>query len=285
MKTWKLAAVQMDCVLGDTPGNVAKLRRHLATAAADGANLIVFPECILAGYGFGSRAEIAANSEPYPGPSARSVAEDCARLGVWCVFGFFESDGAKLYNSCALIGPDGPAACYRKLHLPRVGADRFTDPGDRPLEVHDLGGLKVGLHICFDAGFPETTRVLTLLGADVAILPTNWADKAMKTSSIVPKGRALENNIYFAAVNRIGTEAGFHYIGRSSIIDCTGEPMDSADHDGEAILYAALDPAAARRKLVVNIPDEYEIDRVNWRRPDMYGPLLDGEVFRGHGDK
>ena len=282
MRTWKLAGVQMDCTLGNIAGNRAAVRRHLATAAGEGANLVVFPECTLTGYGFGSRADIARHAEPYPGPSSSILAEDCARLGVWCVYGFFESHGDKLFNSCALIGPIGPAACYRKLHLPRVGADRFTDPGDRPMAVHDLGGLKIGLHICFDGGFPETTRILTLLGADLAILPTNWADKAMKSATLTPPVRALENHIYFAAVNRIGVESGFHYIGRSSITDYAGERLAAAEHDREAILYADIDPAAAREKLVVNIPNDYEIDRVNWRRPDMYGPLLDGKVFAGH---
>ncbi len=282
MRTWKLAGVQMDCALGDLAGNRAAIRGHLATAAGQAANVVVFPECSLTGYGFDSRAEIAAHAEPYPGPSAHIVAEDCARLGVWCVYGFFESAGTKLFNSCALIGPRGPEACYRKLHLPRVGADRFTDPGDRPMAVRDLGGLKIGLHICFDGGFPETTRILALLGADVAILPTNWADKALKSATLTPPVRALENHIYFAAVNRIGIEAGFHYIGHSSITDFAGESLGRAFHDREEILYADLDPAAARDKLIVNIPGDYEIDRVHWRRPDMYGPLLDGSVFTGH---
>jgi len=282
MPTWKLAGVQMDCTLGDIAGNRANVRRHLAAAVGNGAKVVVFPECSLAGYGFGSRAEIAAHAEPFAGPSAAILADDCARLGVWCVYGFFETAGDKLFNSAALIGPNGPIACYRKLHLPCVGADRFTDPGDRPMAVHDLGGLKIGLHICFDGGFPETTRVLTLLGADLAILPTNWADKAMKSATLTPPVRALENKIYFAAVNRIGVESGFHYIGHSSITDPFGESIDKAFHDREAILYADIDPAAARDKLVVNIPGDYEIDRVNWRRPDMYGPLLEGRVFTGH---
>ena len=285
MEKWKLACVQMDCTLGDIAGNLANVRRHLATAAGQGAMLIVFPECILAGYGFGSRAEIAKHAEVYPGPSSAAVAEDCAKLGVHAIFGFFELAGDKLFNSCALIGPRGPIACYRKLHLPRVGADRFTDPGDRPFEVHDLGGLKIGMHICFDGGFPESTRTLALLGADIAILPTNWADKAMKTALMVPTVRALENHIYFAAVNRVGTESGFHYIGRSSITDYAGESLASADHDRDAILYAEIDPVAARDKLVVNIPKDYEIDRVNWRRPDMYGSLLEGKVFTGHDNR
>ena len=282
MRTWKLAGVQMDCTLGDNAGNRALLRHRLATAFDGGANVVVFPECILSGYGFTSRAEIDEIAEPFPGRSAHILAEDCARLGVWCAYGFFELAGAKLYNSCALIGPSGPVACYRKLHLPCVGADRFTDPGDQPFAVHDLDGLKLGIHICFDGGFPETTRILTLLGADIAILPTNWADKAMKSATMVPPVRALENHIYFAAVNRVGVESGFHYIGRSSITDPLGDPLASADHDREAILYADIDPDAARDKRVVNIPKDYEIDRVNWRRPDIYGPLLDGPIFTGH---
>ncbi len=282
MGSWKIACVQMDCRLGDIPGNLANVRRYLHTAAGQGAKLVVFPECVLAGYGFGSRAEISKHAEAFPGPSAAAIAEDCARLGVWCVYGFFELAGSKLFNSCALIGPSGSPVCYRKLHLPRVGADRFTDPGDRPFEVHDLGGLKIGMHICFDGGFPESTRVLALLGADIAILPTNWADKAMKTAQLVPAVRALENHIYFAAVNRVGVESGFHYIGQSSITDFAGERLASAEHDREAILYAEIDPAAARDKLVVNIPKDYEIDRFHWRRPDMYGPLLEGKVFAGH---
>ena len=284
MSTWKIAAVQSDCRLGDVPTNREAVRRKLAEAAAAGAKLIVFPECVVTGYGFTNRAAAAACAEPLPGPTSEAIAQDCARLGVWCVYGMLEADGDRLFNTCALIGPDGSVFGYRKIHLPCVGADKFTDPGPGPIEVFDLDGLKVGVGVCFDGGFPEFPRVLALLGADLIVLPTNWAEKAMTTAKVMPPARALENAVYFAACNRVGTESGFTYIGRSSIHHPSGAPLAVADHDGDDILYATLDPAAARRKKVVNIPGEYEVDRVNWRRPELYGVLTapPAEPFVGH---
>ena len=73
-----------------------------------------------------------------------------------------ERDGARLFNACALVGPTGLVANYRKIHLPFLGVDRFTTPGDRPFAVHDLGGLRVGMTICYDGSFPESARVLML---------------------------------------------------------------------------------------------------------------------------
>lgn len=284
MPTWKIAAVQMDCALGDPAANLAVVRGRLAEAAAAGARLVVFPECALTGYGFASRLDAGRCAEPVPGPSTDAVAADCARLGVWAAVGLLERDGDRLFNACALVGPAGHFVTYRKVHLPCLGADRFTDPGDRPFAVHDLGGLWVGVGICFDAGFPEAARVMTLLGADLVILPTNWADQAIKNATLVSRVRAFENHVYFAAVNRVGTEAGFHYCGHSSVCDPGGDFLAYADHDREAVLYAEIDPEVARRKRIVHRAGEYEIDRVNWRRPELYGQLVEpaAEPFVGH---
>jgi len=284
MPPTSLAVVQTDCALADTAGNLAMLLRKLHAAADAGADLITFPECVLSGYGFASRAATLEVAEPVPGPSAAAVAEACAARKVWCVFGLMERAGDRLYNSAAVVGPAGVVGCYRKTHLPCVGADKFTDPGPGPLGVFDLDGLKLGVGVCFDGGFPELPRVLALLGADLIVLPTNWAEKAMTTARVMPPARALENGVFFAACNRIGTESGFKYIGHSSIHDPTGSPLATADHDGEAVLFARIDVAAARRKRVVNIPGEYEVDRVNWRRPELYAALTAPlpEPFRGH---
>ena len=287
MTTWTVAGVQMNCALGDLAANRAAIIDKLHAAAARGARLVVFPECVLSGYGFESREEARAAAEPLPGPSTDAIATTCAKLGVWVVFGLLEDapDG-KLYNACALVGPQGFVASYRKIHLPCLGADRFTDPGDRPFAVHDLGGLKLGMNICFDGSFPESARILTLLGADLVVLPTNWATAARMMATIVSAARAWENHIYYLAVNRVGDESGFSYIGLSSAADYRGDVLHFAPEGEEAIFTIEVDPAAAAQKRVVTCAGVYEIDRVNWRRPELYGPLVANPgAFTGHFNK
>jgi predicted amidohydrolase len=195
-------------------------------------------------------------------------------LNVWIVYGLLERDGDRLYNACALVGPSGFQARYRKIHLPFLGVDRFVDPGDQPFAVHDLGGLRVGINICFDGSFPESGRILALLGADLIVLPTNWPKNSFCSARHVPPLRALENHLYYAAVNRVGAERGFTFLGNSQIVDCDGQVLACGDGSEEIILYAAVDPALARQKQVVIIPGKYEVNRISGRRPEMYGPLV-----------
>lgn len=282
-----VAGVQTDCRLGDIAGNLQTVLAKLHAAADRGAKLVVFPECVLTGYGFATREAAETAARPVPGPETDAIAKVCKGRGVFAVVGLIEADGAKLYNAAAILGPDGLVGVYRKVHLPCVGADRFLDPGDRPFAVYDVAGLKLGVGICFDASFPESIRVLTLLGADAVALPTNWATAAAKMANLVARVRALENNIYFIAVNRVGHEAGFDYIGHGSVVAPNGDFLVQAAHDRDDIFLAEIDPQAARRKRVVHCAGEYEIDRVNWRRPEFYGKLTerpaDGFSGRHHG--
>jgi predicted amidohydrolase len=274
-KPWTVAGVQMDVRLGDPAGNRAAIVERLHQAADGGAKLIVFPECAVTGYGFTSRNACQEIAESVPGPMTDAVTKACAERGVFAVVGMIEKAGDRVYNAAALIGPEGCIGTYRKVHLPCMGADRFVDPGDKPFAVYDLGGLRLGLGICFDASFPEAARILTLQGADVIALPTNWAEPGRKIADLVCRVRAFENNVYFLAVNRTGDEAGFHFIGLSSLCSPAGEFIARADHDGEAIVTGTVDPQVARQKKSVVCVGEYEIDRINWRRPEMYGRLVE----------
>ncbi|HVS39343.1 MAG TPA: carbon-nitrogen hydrolase family protein [Gemmataceae bacterium] len=274
MSLWKIAAVQIDCRLGDVPFNLRTIRAGLRDAARLGARLAVFPECALTGYCFESRDEAMPFAEAAPGPSIDAVAADCRELGIWAVVGMLErGETGGLFNACALIGPAGFVAAYRKIHLPFLGVDRFTTPGDRPFAVHDLGGLRVGMNICYDGSFPESARVLTVLGADLVALPTNWPTGAAPTIRHLTAARALENHVYYAACNRIGEERGFRFIGQSRIIDCNGDLLAAAGAEAPEIVTAEIDPGAARNKRLIIVPGKYELDRVAHRRPEMYGPL------------
>jgi predicted amidohydrolase len=276
MPTWTIAGVQMDCRFADPLHNLFAMRSKLREAARRGARLIIFPECALPGYCFASRVEAWEVAEPLPGPSTETLAADCRELGVWAIVGMLEREEAskKLYNAAALVGPDGLVGTYRKAHLPCLGVDRFTDRGDRPFAVHDLGGLKVGMTICYDASFPEASRALMLEGADLIVLPTNWPPEAERTARILIQARAMENRVFYAAVNRVGTERGFRFIGLSRIADVSGDLLATSESADETILYAEIDPARARQKKIVNIPGEYEVDRVKDRRPELYGPVV-----------
>src|SRR5205823_8655093 len=100
-----------------------------------------------------------------------------------------------------------------------------------------------------------------------------WPPGARCTARFLVPARALENHVYYAAVNRVGEERGFPFIGQSRIVDCSGEMLAVSETDREEILYATIEPAKARQKRIVQIPGKYEVDRVHDRRPEMYGAI------------
>ena len=275
METVRVAAVQFDPQIGRVERNLGVMGERLDEAAGRGAKLVVFPECALAGYCFDSRAEALEYAETIPGPSLDRLARECADRGVSAIVGLLERDGEKLFNACALVTPEGVSASYRKVHLPFLGVDRFTDPGDRPFGVVDAEGLRVGMHICYDGAFPEVGRILSLLGADLLALPTNWPIRTEVQAEHLPIMRAYENTVFAMAVNRVGTERGFRFVGRSSIVDPLGQVLASADPEREEILIADLDPGLSRTKRLVRVPGLHELNRIDDRRPDFYGPIVD----------
>ncbi len=271
----KIAAVQMDVTLGQPAENLAKMVSRLEQTTADGAVLTVFPECALTGYCFDSRDQALPFAEAIPGPATGTMAQACAATGGYAVFGMLESDGDRLFNAAVLVGSDGVIGSYRKIHLPYLGIDRFTDYGDRPFAVHEAGDLRVGMNICYDASFPEAARCLALQGADLIVLPTNWPPGSQCTAASAINTRALENGVYYLAVNRVGVENGFPFIGHSRIADTTGATIADAASTEEEILYADIDLARARNKHYVRVPGLHEIDRLADRRPHLYRGLVD----------
>jgi predicted amidohydrolase len=194
-----------------------------------------------------------------------------------------EADGSRMFNAAVLVGPGGVVGSYRKIHLPYLGIDRFVDYGDRPFEVHAAGPVRLGINICYDASFPEGVRALALAGADLVVLPTAWPPAGQPVARFVVPARALENGIYFAAVNRVGQERGFTFIGQSRICDPVGTALAAAGEDEETILYAEIDPAVAREKHLIRVPGKHEIDRLADRRPAMYGRLVEPHELRPPG--
>ncbi len=270
----RAAVVQIDIAIGDNAGNLARVLERLDEAAANGAKLVVFPECALSGYCFASLAEALPYVERQGDGSTAVFADRCSAFGVTGVLGFLEGErgGGSCMNSALLALPDRTRFVYSKTHLPTLGVDRFVTPGER-IEVHRTPAGTIGVLICYDFRFPEAARCLGLLGADILALPTNWPEGAESAPEFLTRARAWENRFYVLAANRVGVERGRRFIGRSQIVAPSGEILCEAGPDEEAILYADLDLALARQKRIVIEPGEWELDVTGDRRPELYGDL------------
>jgi 5-aminopentanamidase len=265
-----IACVQMDVEIGDVESNRRKITRRIRESAERGAQLVIFPECALTGYCFESLEEAAPFAEAIDGPSADTVAEACRETGAHAVVGFIERAAARFYNAAMIIGPNGLVGGYRKVHMPYIGIDRFLSPGDRPFAVFELPFGRIGVNICYDASFPEAARTLKLLGAELMILPTNWPGGAWRTAQFVVNTRAHENHFNLAAANRVGTERGWKFIGKSKVIDFNGDTVGEAGPEDEEILFCELDLQQANDNRIINVAGAYEIDRLADRRPEFY---------------
>ncbi|HKO36142.1 MAG TPA: carbon-nitrogen hydrolase family protein [Pyrinomonadaceae bacterium] len=273
MAKTNIACAQIDCALGEPATNRNKIIASIRAAAAREAQLVIFPECALTGYAFNSLEEAIPFAEKPDGPSSQAIADACRETGTYAIAGFIEADGDKFYNAAMLVGPDGLVGSYRKVHLPFIGIDRFLTPGDRPFQVFDLPFGKAGVNICYDISFPESARVLKLLGAELIALITNWPTAAWRSPAFVANTRALENHLFYAAVDRVGTERGWQFIGGSKVIDCNGDTLAEAGPDAEELLVVSVELQEANNNRIVNVAGAYEVDRVKDRRPDLYNKI------------
>lgn len=271
----KIAGVQMDVSLMSKAENLSRIIDKMKTTAAEGADLTVFPECAVTGYCFADLEEAIPYAEPIPGPTTDQLQEVCRELNLLVVVGMLELAEQGVYNTAVLITPQGVLGSYRKIHLPYLGVDRFATPGDREFSVLKHPQANIGLNICYDSAFPESSRALSLNGADVIILPTNWPSGAECMAEHAINVRAMENGVYYCAINRIGTERGFDFIGKSSICSPSGVTLARASGTDEEILYATIDPEIARNKRVDRVPDKHVIDRLADRRPEMYSKITE----------
>ena len=273
----KIAAVQMDPKIMRNRENLDKVLHGARTAARNGADLIVFPECALPGYVFTNREEAIPFMETIPGPSTDKLAACCREFSIHAIVGLLEIDGEKCFNAAVLVGPQGLVGKYRKNHLPFLGIDRFVDPGDKPFQIHQTPIGNIGMHICYDCNFPESARVMTLLGADILALPTNWPEGRGIIAKHIINARAYENKVHLVAVDRVGRERGTKFLGTSKIVDAGGDTLVQASSDDEEIIYAEVSLAEAREKRIVFKPGEFELDFIGDRRPELYGQITEAE--------
>ncbi|MFI1682476.1 carbon-nitrogen hydrolase family protein [Streptomyces sp. NPDC020607] len=260
----RTALLQSSGQPGSVDANLAALDDAAGRAAAGGAGLLVAPELHLTGYAIGD--DIARLAEPADGESAKAVAEIAARHEVGVVYGYPEREGDLVFNSVQLIGPDGARANYRKTHLfGGFERDSFT-PGEQSVVQAELGGVRIGLMICYDVEFPENVRAHALAGTDLLVVPTAQMHPFQFVAESLVPVRAFENQLYVAYVNRVGPEGEFEFVGLSTLVGPDGVARARAGRSEELVL-GDVDPeflSASREN------NPYLRDR----RPGLYASLV-----------
>jgi N-carbamoylputrescine amidase len=283
-----VAATQFACSW-DLDANLAQAEALVRRAARDGAQVILLQELFETPYFCieqdSRHLRLATTLQEN---RAVAVMTRLAReLGVVLPVSFFERSGQACFNSVAVVDADGEVlGLYRKAHIPNgVGYQEKTyfSPGDTGFRVWNTRFGRIGVGICWDQWFPECARVMALQGAELLMYPTaigtepppalpvNSRDHWQRTQ----QGHAAANLIPLLASNRYGVERSLQqpddlyirFYGSSFIADQLGAKVAEAGEDGQAILLAEFDLAAA-----AELRDNWFVFRD--RRPDLYGPLL-----------
>ncbi len=277
----RIACVQTDVEFSNPSKNVSVAIEKAKEAKANGADLIVFPECFLTGYCV-STLEDAQNiairchcNKDYEvtdcDDSLLAIQKLSIDLDVHIILGLAAKDDFGIVNAAVLFEPSGQMRRYIKTHLPCLGYDRFVQPGDDlPVFQTELGAI--GIIICYDLRPPEAARILALRGAELIVLPTNWPSRKGTSPAVMCPARAIENKVFFASCNRIGEENGFSFRGESAIYDCGGAVLADAG-DLSTIIYADIDLNEASNKQTVIIPGEFESNAFTNRRPELYSQI------------
>jgi len=260
----KVAAAQISCSLGDPKTNLLKVRDFSGRAKEAGVELIVFPEMTDTGY---SMSAIRDHASSWTSGFVPVLQEIAAKFSIAIVCGVSERDGASIYNSQVLVDQQGKiAAKYRKTHLYAVAPveeQKCFISGDT-FGSFPLGGLCFGFSICYDLRFPEMYRKLAVeQNVGVFIVSSAWPFPRIEHFRTLVLARAIENQSYLIASNRVGKDNDLWFCGSSAIIDPRGVAVASASADREELIHADLS-----EDLVVSVRDR--VKSLTHRRQDLY---------------
>lgn len=268
MNNFNMALIQMDCKFLDVSSNLHKAEQKVREAAGKGAQFACLPEGFNTGYYCFEYEKMREVAEPIHGESITKMRYLAKELKIHILAPIMLIVGTGIIeNTAILIDDEGVIlGSYSKTHL--VGQEQLYLQRGRKYPIFNTKFGKIGIVICYDICFPETTRLLTLEGADLIICPAAWRDGSYfkdwlnKVSAV----RALDNNIYVAVINRVGTMPNSPFCGCTQIIDPIGNVLGMCSSDKEEILYQDID---MRRVYQERMNNTVLIDR----HPEDYSSL------------
>jgi predicted amidohydrolase len=256
-----LSLGQMHLYLGEAEKNFERAREWTAEAARRGSALVLFPELWPTAYDL-------ENWRKHADPLGEGMFARLSALArenrIAIASSILEAKAGRAYNTLALYDARGELlAVYRKVHLvPMLDEPRWLAAGGS-LQLAETEWGRTGLGICYDLRFPEMWRRYALAGARLFVLPAEWPSRRAAHWQTLLRARAIENQVFVAACNRVGESKGEVFAGKSAVIDPWGEAVVEAGSEAEALLTAEIDLGSAD-DIRARVPVFSD------RRPDLY---------------
>jgi predicted amidohydrolase len=241
--TMKITVLQTDIEWGLAEANRFRLEALMASMTP--TDLVVMPEMFTTGFDM----KPAAMAEPADGDTLqwmRRMAEkyDCAVAGSIAVSDTAAGDSAthaprKYFNRLYFVKPDGTEAHYDKHHLFSFGGEDRQYAAGTHRTVVEWRGMRWLLLVCYDVRFPAWIRYRG--DYDGIVLVANWPTGRISAWDTLVRARAIENQCYVVAANRVGHDPVCAYNGHSAILDAYGHALAEAPEGEEALLTADID--------------------------------------------
>jgi len=300
MRKIRVASVQIESAAGDKQANLAKIEDFVKRAAAQGAEMVVFPECCITGYWFLrnlSREQLQAVAEPvFGGPSSQALMRLARQYRVMIGAGLIEIDGEQMYNAYVVAMPHGEFRRHRKIH---AFVNQHLSCGSQFTVFDTPLGCRVAVLTCYDNNIVENVRIVALQGAEVLLAPHQtggcktpspgcmglidpslWrhrreAPEAIEAEFKGPKGRqwlmtwlpsrAHDNGLFLIFSNGVGMDDNEVRTGNAMILDPYGRILSETWKANDDMVIADLDPALRENCTGLRW--------IKTRRPELYYPL------------
>ncbi len=252
---------QMDVRFGDPSANLEKATQLTEEAKRRGSDLLLLPELWSTAYDL-------PNASRYASPLTSGLFADLSalarRTGIYLLGSTLSLLGPDQYgNTLTVFAPDGSLlAHYSKTHLFRLmNEEQYLTPGNQAATVNLPFG-RAGLAICYDLRFPELFRSYALAGAQMVFLPAEWPHPRLTHWQTLVRARAIENQMFIFACNRVGSDPSNRFFGHSLAVDPWGEVLIEGGED-EDLLTVTVDLSKVHQV-------RQKIPILNDRRPEIY---------------
>lgn len=265
-----IGIVQMDSKLGDAPYNTDHAKSLIDIAVKAGANIICLPELFATGYNLSVlKDNVVKLSIQYYEQICQEISDIAKHNKVYIIAPFGEKGEVSgvVYNSALLFDDEGKMmGSFAKTHLWALERLYFKEGSRYPVFETKYG--KIGIMICYDAGFPEACRSLCLKGAEIVFVPAAWRKQDKDMWDLNLRQRSLENLLFTVGVNRVGVEEDLHLFGGSKICNPRSEVICELPIDKEDVTVFSID-------LDEVVDQRIQIPYLRDRKPWLYTKLVE----------